>query len=233
MYIWAIGILAAGQSSTMTGTYSGQVPYFFCLSRRLNFVQYKWNAPESKLEKDFLKKLFKIDFLILFWVVYEAHFRIFWTRSFTICFTLNDIFSLVCNGGLLELAMEALETSPSDPDHRHSSNLLRRLLRKHRGLVRHERSGNYNKYKSLKAAEFLMYTYYQLHLKNKVQRFKRPNFSRFFFCSPHFSSTAWWVFSFRLPSFRPLRFPATRDSWESSLMVRQLLCLIVPRKEKL
>lgn len=24
MYIWAIGILAAGQSSTMTGTYSGQ-----------------------------------------------------------------------------------------------------------------------------------------------------------------------------------------------------------------
>lgn len=24
LYIWAIGILAAGQSSTMTGTYSGQ-----------------------------------------------------------------------------------------------------------------------------------------------------------------------------------------------------------------
>ncbi len=24
MYIWAIGILAAGQSSTMTGTYAGQ-----------------------------------------------------------------------------------------------------------------------------------------------------------------------------------------------------------------
>lgn len=27
LYIWAIGILAAGQSSTMTGTYSGQVKY--------------------------------------------------------------------------------------------------------------------------------------------------------------------------------------------------------------
>ena len=24
MYIWAVGLLAAGQSSTMTGTYSGQ-----------------------------------------------------------------------------------------------------------------------------------------------------------------------------------------------------------------
>jgi len=24
MYIWALGILAAGQSSTMTGTYAGQ-----------------------------------------------------------------------------------------------------------------------------------------------------------------------------------------------------------------
>lgn len=24
MYIWAVGILAAGQSSTMTGTYAGQ-----------------------------------------------------------------------------------------------------------------------------------------------------------------------------------------------------------------
>lgn len=24
LYIWAVGILAAGQSSTMTGTYSGQ-----------------------------------------------------------------------------------------------------------------------------------------------------------------------------------------------------------------
>ena len=24
MYIWAVGILAAGQSSTMTGTYTGQ-----------------------------------------------------------------------------------------------------------------------------------------------------------------------------------------------------------------
>lgn len=28
MYIWALGILAAGQSSTMTGTYSGQVKSF-------------------------------------------------------------------------------------------------------------------------------------------------------------------------------------------------------------
>ncbi len=118
---------------------------------------------------------------MLFWVVYEAPFRIFWTRSFTICFILNDIFSLVCNGGLLKLAMEALETSPSDPDHRHSSNLLRRLLRKHRGLVRHERSGNHNKYKSLKADEFLMYTYYQLHLKkSKFNVLNDQTFSRFF-----------------------------------------------------
>jgi hypothetical protein len=96
----------------------------------------------------------------------------------------SDIFnfSLVCNGGLLELAMEALETSPSDPDHRHSSNLLRRLLREHRGLVRHERSGNYNKYKSLKAAEFLMYTYYQCNytLKTKFNVLNDQTFSSFF-----------------------------------------------------
>ena len=40
LYIWAIGILAAGQSSTMTGTYSGQFvmevsflfTYFICHS---------------------------------------------------------------------------------------------------------------------------------------------------------------------------------------------------------
>lgn len=32
MYIWAVGILAAGQSSTMTGTYSGQVNLTFSFS---------------------------------------------------------------------------------------------------------------------------------------------------------------------------------------------------------
>lgn len=31
-YVWALGLLAAGQSSTMTGTYTGQVRHysFFC-----------------------------------------------------------------------------------------------------------------------------------------------------------------------------------------------------------
>lgn len=30
LYIWAVGILAAGQSSTMTGTYSGQFVMEVC-----------------------------------------------------------------------------------------------------------------------------------------------------------------------------------------------------------
>jgi hypothetical protein len=132
--------------------------------------------------------------------------------------------------------MEALETSPSDPDHRHSSNLLRRLLRKHRGLVRHERSGNYNKYKFLKAAEFLMYTYYQLvnyTLKNKVQRFKRPNFSRFFLFTTFQLNC---LMSLQLPF---ALIPAIAFSSNPRLMGEfangetiVLFCLLVPRKEK-
>lgn len=38
MYIWAIGILAAGQSSTMTGTYSGQ----FAMEGFLNLKWKRW-----------------------------------------------------------------------------------------------------------------------------------------------------------------------------------------------
>lgn len=41
-YIWAVGILAAGQSSTMTGTYSGQfvmeVQKYTILIIRRNFI---------------------------------------------------------------------------------------------------------------------------------------------------------------------------------------------------
>ena len=37
MYVWAVGIFAAGQSSTMTGTYAGQ----FVMEVRFNpFVRY-------------------------------------------------------------------------------------------------------------------------------------------------------------------------------------------------
>jgi NRAMP (natural resistance-associated macrophage protein)-like metal ion transporter len=38
MYIWAVGILAAGQSSTMTGTYSGQ----FVMEGFLNLQWKRW-----------------------------------------------------------------------------------------------------------------------------------------------------------------------------------------------
>ncbi|XP_031638430.1 protein Malvolio-like isoform X2 [Contarinia nasturtii] len=38
LYIWAIGILAAGQSSTMTGTYAGQ----FCMEGFLNLQWARW-----------------------------------------------------------------------------------------------------------------------------------------------------------------------------------------------
>lgn len=38
LYIWAIGILAAGQSSTMTGTYSGQ----FAMEGFLNLKWKRW-----------------------------------------------------------------------------------------------------------------------------------------------------------------------------------------------
>lgn len=38
MYIWAIGILAAGQSSTMTGTYAGQ----FAMEGFLNLRWKRW-----------------------------------------------------------------------------------------------------------------------------------------------------------------------------------------------
>ena len=38
MYIWAIGILAAGQSSTMTGTYAGQ----FAMEGFLNLQWKRW-----------------------------------------------------------------------------------------------------------------------------------------------------------------------------------------------
>lgn len=37
LYIWAIGLLAAGQSSTMTGTYTG-VPHITCLSYMPNIM---------------------------------------------------------------------------------------------------------------------------------------------------------------------------------------------------
>lgn len=36
MYVWAVGILAAGQSSTMTGTYAGQ----FAMEVRITFFLY-------------------------------------------------------------------------------------------------------------------------------------------------------------------------------------------------
>lgn len=38
MYIWAVGILAAGQSSTMTGTYTGQ----FTMEGFLNLKWARW-----------------------------------------------------------------------------------------------------------------------------------------------------------------------------------------------
>lgn len=38
MYIWAVGILAAGQSATMTGTYAGQ----FVMEGFLNLPWPKW-----------------------------------------------------------------------------------------------------------------------------------------------------------------------------------------------
>lgn len=38
MYVWAVGILAAGQSSTMTGTYSGQ----FAMEGFLNLKWARW-----------------------------------------------------------------------------------------------------------------------------------------------------------------------------------------------
>lgn len=38
MYIWAVGILAAGQSSTMTGTYAGQ----FAMEGFLNLQWARW-----------------------------------------------------------------------------------------------------------------------------------------------------------------------------------------------
>lgn len=38
MYIWAVGILAAGQSSTMTGTYAGQ----FAMEGFLNLRWKRW-----------------------------------------------------------------------------------------------------------------------------------------------------------------------------------------------
>lgn len=38
MYIWAIGILAAGESSTMTGTYAGQ----FAMEGFLNLQWARW-----------------------------------------------------------------------------------------------------------------------------------------------------------------------------------------------
>ena len=37
-YIWAVGILASGQSSTMTGTYSGQ----FAMEGFLNLKWKRW-----------------------------------------------------------------------------------------------------------------------------------------------------------------------------------------------
>ena len=45
LYIWAIGILAAGQSSTMTGTYSGQ----FVMEVRI--LMYSLCANQHKLER--------------------------------------------------------------------------------------------------------------------------------------------------------------------------------------
>merc|ERR1719296_303221 len=38
MYVWAVGVLAAGQSSTMTGTYAGQ----FAMEGFLNLQWAKW-----------------------------------------------------------------------------------------------------------------------------------------------------------------------------------------------
>ena len=45
----------------------------------------------------------------------------------------------VRHGGVLEPAVEALEASSLDPDHRNLADLLRRLLRKHRGPLGDER----------------------------------------------------------------------------------------------
>ena len=38
MYVWAVGLFAAGQSSTMTGTYTGQ----FCMEGFLNLHWKRW-----------------------------------------------------------------------------------------------------------------------------------------------------------------------------------------------
>jgi NRAMP (natural resistance-associated macrophage protein)-like metal ion transporter len=43
-YIWAIGILASGQSSTMTGTYSGQ----FAMEGFLNLKWKRWQRYNYK-----------------------------------------------------------------------------------------------------------------------------------------------------------------------------------------
>ena len=48
MYIWAVGILAAGQSSTMTGTYSGQ----FAME---GFLNLRWKRWQRVLVRNFSK----------------------------------------------------------------------------------------------------------------------------------------------------------------------------------
>jgi hypothetical protein len=47
----------------------------------------------------------------------------------------------VRHGGISEPSVETVEEGFADADHRHPANLLRRILREHRGPFRNERSG--------------------------------------------------------------------------------------------
>ena len=49
MYIWALGILAAGQSSTMTGTYAGQ--FVMEVTDIMNTILFHWNLGHILLNK--------------------------------------------------------------------------------------------------------------------------------------------------------------------------------------
>jgi len=45
VYVWGLGLLAAGQSSTMTGTYTGQFVMSGFLDLKVGWVMIKpWNA---------------------------------------------------------------------------------------------------------------------------------------------------------------------------------------------
>ncbi|ETE71331.1 Natural resistance-associated macrophage protein 1, partial [Ophiophagus hannah] len=71
LYIWAVGILAAGQSSTMTGTYAGQ----FVMEVRKYLESYKMQMKERNF------KMLDFGFLQLRWSRFA---RVLFTRSFAI-----------------------------------------------------------------------------------------------------------------------------------------------------